>query len=406
LFHRLSIHATALPLIAVLICLGANLTGCEGIALGARSATPSPTARVTVPAATPSATTIPTAIPTALPTSTPVPTRTATAVPSATPSPTPSGTPTPVLTPAPARITLPGMSWVGQTWNNCAPASISMVLSYYGVKRGQDEIAKVMHPEAAGKHVGSPEMVDYLAAQGFAARPSVNGNVDRLQRLVANGIPVIISGWLNAKEDIGHYQVVKGYDRAAGTIIVNDSYYGQDIKLLTATLESLWNPFNHFYMPVYRADREPAVRAILGADWDQAAMYRRARAGAEAAVKARPSDAFAWFNLGDDNLALGDAATAVKNYEQAMLLGLPARMFWYRPEPFVAYNRAGQYQRVLDLSAPLLVRITGLAQIYEERGHAYVGLGKPDLAAAEFRLALQYDPALTGARAALAKLGG
>jgi tetratricopeptide (TPR) repeat protein len=298
------------------------------------------------------------------------------------------------------------MIWVGQTWNNCAPASLSMVLSYYGVKKGQDEIAKLLHPEAAGKHVGPAEMAEYLAGQGLVARPSINGNVDILQRLVANGIPVIISGWLKADEDIGHYRVVRGYDRAAGTVVVNDAYFGQDYKLLTTTLESLWNPFNHFYMPVYRADREPVVRAILGEDWDRAAMFHRALAAADAAVKARPKDAYAWFNLGDDNLALDDVATAIKDYEEAMRLGLPARMFWYRPEPFIAYNHAGQYQRVLDLSAPLLVNITGLAQIYEQRGHAYVGLGKPDLAAAEYRLALRYDPGLAAARSALAKLGG
>ncbi|MDP3047726.1 MAG: C39 family peptidase [Chloroflexota bacterium] len=391
-----------LPVIAILLCLGATLTGCEGTVLGARGASPSPSAPVTATVATPSVT--------PSPTSTTAPTRTATAIPSATPSATPSSTPsstpTPVLTPAPARTTLQGMTWVGQTWNNCAPASLSMVLSFYGVKRGQDEIAKALHPEAAGKHVGPQEMAEYLAGQGLVARPSVNGNVETLQRLVANGIPVIISGWLKADEDIGHYRVVKGYDRAAGTVIVNDAYFGQDTRLVTGTLESLWNPFNHFYMPVYRADREPAVRAILGEDWDQAAMYRRARAGAEAAVQARPNDAYAWFNLGDDNLALDDVPAAVKDYEQAMRLGLPARMLWYRAEPFVAYNHAGQYQRVLDLSAPLLTHITGLAQIYEQRGHAYVGLGKPDLAAAEYRLALQYDPGLTGARAALAKLGG
>ena len=396
--NRRSARAAFLPLIAILLCLGAALTACEGMALGARGAAPTPSAQVTIATATASAT--------ASPTATPVPTRTATAIPSATPSSTPSSTPTPVLTPAPARVTLQGMSWVGQTWNNCAPASLSMILSFYGVKRGQDEIAKVLHPEAAGKHVGPAEMAEYLAGQGLVARPSVNGNVETLQRLVANGIPVIISGWLKADEDIGHYRVVKGYDRAAGTVIVNDSYVGQDIRIVTATLESLWNPFNHFYMPVYHADREPAVRAILGEDRDQAAMYRRARAAAEAVVKARPNDAYAWFNLGDDNLALDDVPAAIKDYEQAMRLGLPARMLWYHSEPFVAYNRAGQYQRVLDLSAPLLTHIIGLAQIYEQRGHAFVGLGKPDLAAAEYRLALQYDPGLTGARAALAKLGG
>ena len=52
-------------------------------------------------------------------------------------------------------------------------------------------------------------------------------------------------------------------------------------------------------------------------------------------------------------------------------------MLWYRTEPLAAYNRGGQYQRVLDLSAPALARTDGVAQIYEQRGFAYVGLG-PD----------------------------
>ena len=197
------------------------------------------------------------------------------------------------------------MIWVGQTWNNCGPASLSMVLSYYGIRQTQEEIGKVMHPEPAGKHVGPQELTDYLATKGLAARPLVNGNVDVLQRLVANGIPVLVTTWIRAGEDIGHYRLVKGYDRAAGVLVFNDSYWGQDYRLGTGTFDALWWPFNRFYMPVYRPEQEQTVRAIVGEDWDKGTMLRKAKAVAEQATKARPADGYAWFNLGEVNLQTG-----------------------------------------------------------------------------------------------------
>jgi hypothetical protein len=66
---------------------------------------------------------------------------------------------------------------------------------------------------------------------------------------------------------------------------------------------------------------------------------------------------------------------------------------------------ADQYYRVLDLSAPLLTHLIGLALICEQRCHRHMRMGKPDLATAKYRLALQYAPVLTAARAILAKLG-
>lgn len=385
-----------LTLFLLLLTIALVFTAREGIALRVRAASVTPSA---VPIA-------PTVIPTA--TRTPQPTSVPTATPTVTPSrtATPTFTPTPPVTPAPDRKLLTGMSWVGQTWNNCGPASVSMVLSYYGIRLSQEEIGRALHPDPAGKHVGASEMAEYLAGKGLVARPSVNGNMDILQRLVANGVPVVVGGWLKAGEDIGHYRIIKGYDRTGGVMIFNDSYLGQDMRMTMAQFDALWWPFNRFYMPVYRPDREPTIRAILGEDWDREAMFRKARADAEKATQTRPDDPYAWFNLGDDNLALEDPLTAIQAYERAMRLGLPSRMLWYRTEPLAAFNQAGQYQRVLDLSAPVLARANGVAQVYEQRGLAYLGLGKPDLAASEFRLALFYDPALSVSREALTRLGG
>jgi hypothetical protein len=299
---------------------------------------------------------------------------------------------------------LTGMSNVGQTWNNCGPASLSMVLSYFGVKKSQEEIGKALHPDPNGKHVGTAEMVDYLAAQGLSARVLVSGTIDVLQRLVANGVPVMVSTWIRGGEDIGHYRVVKGYDRAAGVLIFNDAYFGQDYRLTPAQLDALWWPFNRVYMPIYKADQERTVRAILGDDWDTRAMLLRARAAAERETVARPADPYAWLNLGDDNLALDETAAAVKAYDRALSLDLPGRILWYRPQPLQAYNKAGLYQRVLDLTAPVLARTNGVAQVYEQRGFAYEGLGKATQAIAEFKLALYYDPGLSASREALARL--
>src|SRR5690606_28052814 len=60
----------------------------------------------------------------------------------------PSITPTPnvqVKTP-PDRYVIPSASYVGQTFNNCGPATLSMVMSYFGTQVSQDELREQMLP--------------------------------------------------------------------------------------------------------------------------------------------------------------------------------------------------------------------------------------------------------------------
>ena len=41
---------------------------------------------------------------------------------------------------------------------------------------------------------------------------------------------------------------------------------------------------------------------------------------------------------------------AAQAYDQAREIGLPPRMLWYQHRPYIAYDKVGRYQDVLDLA--------------------------------------------------------
>ena len=356
--------------------------------------TPTPTATAT---ATPTMTPLPTATATATATTTPTATPTATASPTATPKPSP--------TPLPQAWSLSPMSFEWQDWNNCGVVSLEMVLSYYGVKRGQYEIAASLKPHKDDKHVSPEELLAYAAQYGLKGGVYVNGDPERLQALVGAGIPVLIQTWLNDRPT-GHYRVVRGYDRQAGTLLFNDSYYGPQVKMTLAAVEKVWAPFNHCYIPIYRPEKEATVRRILGPDWDAATMYRRAASAARQWTQDKPADPYAWFSLGDDLLGLGDAQGALEAYAKAEAIGLPEHMYWYRFGPFEALLASQQYDKLLAKSGAVLATLSAIEELHMLRGQAYEALGQNDKAIEEYQLAFTYHTNYTPAVQALQRLGG
>jgi tetratricopeptide (TPR) repeat protein len=340
-----------------------------------------------LPTANPAPAQGPTVTPPAMATSTP----TITLTPTATPTPTLTSTATaaPTQTPAPRSWLLSPMSHEYQDWNNCGPVSAAMALSYYGIHRGQYEVAALLRPHKDDKHVEADEVIAYLRSHDLEAGYYVNGDFARLETLVAAGIPVVIQTWLNDRPT-GHYRVARGFDRDAGTFIFNDPYYGPGARLSYAQLEDLWAPFNRCYIPVYRPEQAEAVCRILGPDCDRQEMYRRAAEAARKWTQRSPGDPYAWFSLGDDLLALGDAAGAVEAYARAQEIGLPPRMLWYRFGPFEALLGIGAYHQVLALSEPILEDLASIAELHAFRGRAYEGLGERDQAVEAYRLAFEY----------------
>ncbi|MCL6431780.1 MAG: C39 family peptidase [Anaerolineae bacterium] len=378
----------AAPGIALLLLLGQ--TAC-GIAFARPNPTPTATATATA-----------TSTPTPTPTSTATATATPTATPTATATPTPTLTPT--NTPPPDAVLLSPMSHEYQDWNNCAPISAAMVLSYYGIQKGQYEVAAALRPHKDDKHVEADEVIAYLRGYGLEAGLYVNGTPERLEALVGAGVPVLIQTWLNDRPT-GHYRVIRGYDRSAGVFILNDSYYGPKVSLTVAALERVWAPFNHRYIPVYPPQRAAEICRILGEDCHSESMYRRAAAAAREWIERSPNDPYAWFSLGDDLLALGDAAGALEAYGRAAQIGLPEHMLWYRFGPFEAHLALGQYDEVLSLSKPVLEELPAIEELHIFRARAYEGLGQPDMAREEYRLAFLYHPGYPPAVEGLERLG-
>jgi len=349
------------------------------------------------------------------PTSTPTPLLD-TATPSPMPSPTVEPSPTPtVLT----SFTLTGLRHEHQAWNNCGPATLTMLLSYWGCERTQQDAAPVLKPDPDDKNVSPWEMTSYVRDLGFQAITRVNGDLERLKALLRAGFPVIVETWYvrDASDQLGHYRLIVGYDDAAQQFATYDSLHGPDIPIGYRELDELWRVFNRLYLVAYTPERWDALAAILGPDLEDAAMYRRALEVARSEAANQPSDCvayadcadwvtFSWFNVGSSLNALGNHPEAVMAYDKARQLGLHYRMLWYQFGPYESYYQVGRYEDVITLADATLATARNLEESYYWRGKARLAQGSVDSARSDFKAALGYHESWPPALKALESLDG
>lgn len=196
--------------------------------------------------------------PTATPTQTPAPTETPTPTPTNTPTPTSTYTPTPTPTPPPSSVLLEPMNYQPQTFNNCGPASIAILLGYYDHWITQHTVNEQVSPGP------SPcDIVDYMPQYQLKARAYRSSSPrDPVRHLLANGIPVIIGQLLSVDSDIGHYRVIKGYDDVTQEFISDDPLQSQgpDLHIPYATFARL---STNSIIPVYPPEMDPLVRSLM-----------------------------------------------------------------------------------------------------------------------------------------------
>jgi tetratricopeptide (TPR) repeat protein len=326
---------------------------------------------------------------------------------------TPQVAPTPP--PAPSSVRLSGLTHWWQTWNNCGPATLAMNLSYFGLRTSQAEAAAAIRPNKEDKNVSPDELAAFARAQGLQALARVNGDPDRLRRLLTCGIPVLVETWHEAEpgNGMGHYRLLTGYDDASQEWIAYDSYdaKGVDrkqpyagIRIPYAELPPLWKVFNRQYVVIYSPELASRVEAAMGADSDDKAMWQRALDDARSAVELEPADAFAWFNLGSDLTALGRHREAVQAYDRARQIGLPWRMLWYQFGPFKSYYQVGRHDEVIALADATIRTATYVEELYYWRGLAQQAQGKATEARASFQRALVMNRNYAPAAEALAAL--
>lgn len=293
-----------------------------------------------------------------------------------------------------AKALLPGATWVPQTFNNCGPATTSMLLQYFGHNVSQEETKAALRTNPTDTNVFSYEIGDYLkSVYGIDSKLLYNGDIKLLKTLIANGFYVMVEDWLHPNEDIGHTTILKGYDDERGVFISDDSFIGINITYKYAIFdEGQWKPFNREYMVPYKKEQEPILKAIIGENWDEKKMYRNALKTNQAAVEKDPGDMYSWFNLGTSYYELGEYEKAKDAFEKSRAIGWPRRMLWYQIQPVETYNKLEEYQKALELAQIGLAANDAFAELHLESAIAYKGLGNLDLARQEVQKALDSSP--------------
>jgi hypothetical protein len=335
---------------------------------------------------------------------------------------TPAPSPIPSLMPThiPASVSLTGIRHEYQKFNNCAPANLSMVLSYWGWQGDQFVTRAYLRPafEVDDKNVNPFEIVDFVEKNTeYDALWRVGGNLDLLKRLVAAGFPVLIEKGLDDDAWLGHYQTISGYDDARSSFLVFDSFQGppEAYAVPYSTVAQFWRHFNFVYIMIYPPERVAEVNAILGSQSDPLANFRSAADLAlfETGNLTGREQFFAWFNRGTNLVYLQDYAAAAQAFDTAFALyaGLtaqerPWRLLWYLDGPYNAYYHTGRYQDVINLAHSTLINVDKpvLEETYYWRGMAKEALADRAGALEDLQRAYTLNPNSTPAGAELQRL--
>lgn len=348
-----------------------------------------------------------------------------TAIPSPTPSlqPTqamlpsapalPSQTPAPASTPLPDRVVLEGVIYEDQhgRWNYCAPANLSMALSFWGWQGNRDIVGPYLKPDEKDKNVMPYEMAAYVQENtDLMVFSRVGGNLELLKRFIASGYPVLVEKGTFLRDLtgvvswMGHYQVVTGYDDTQEIFITQDSFVKENHEVSYTDMIKGWRAFNYAYLIIFSPEKEAEVTALLGADADETTNYQNAalKASNEIYGLAGIDQYFAWFNRGSSLVNLQDYAGAAAAYDESFAIyptipetERPWRMMWYQTGPYFAYFYAQRYYDVLYLADGTLNAMQGdqnLEESYYWRAMAKAALGDTSGAIADYRTSLQYHP--------------
>lgn len=307
-----------------------------------------------------------------------------------------------------------------QTFNNCGPATLSMILSYYGINKSQKELGDEMRPyqypkgDNDDKTIFPTEFVAWVEKFGLEAIYRPNGSLELLKLFLANEIPVVVKTWLRPNEDIGHFRIIRGFDEGAKVLIDDDSYFGPNRRLSYFDFMSMWQPFNYGYIPVYKPEKEEIVKAVLGQDQDSEVAYWKAVNRAQKESQLDPNNIYPIFNLSTSYYHVGEYEKSVTEFEKVESR-LPRRMLWYQIEPILAYfelarnklvyKELGNYDRVFEISNWLFDHGNrAFSELYQIRGEIYLEKGDKEAAKREFELALQYNKNFQPAKDALQSL--
>lgn len=342
---------------------------------------------------------------------TPTPTEQPTQQNIATDSPGPTPTQTPTPTALPQSVNLGSPSWEKQTPNNCGPATLSLYLRSHNWEGRQEDISGLLKPLTADRNVNVDELIYFVRTQAgwLNAEFRVGGDIKLMKSFLAAGLPVVIEEgelldgqyWPNDDQWAGHYLLLTGYDDATQTFIAQDTFRSPDRNVPYESVSENWQAFNYVYLLVFRPDQTELVKSILGEDWDVDTNRQKALDLAQSQTVQDPDDAFAWFNLGSNQVYFERYSEAAQAYDTARQIGLPQRMMRYQFGPYFAYFFSGRNDDLLVLADYALQRTPNSEESLLWRGWGKYRAGETSEAMQDFQTALEMNPYYQDAQYAL-----
>jgi hypothetical protein len=334
------------------------------------------------------------------------------AEPTATPlPPTETPTPAPTATPAPLPISmrLEGLENVPQSFNNCGPANLSVVLDFFGDPTTQTQAAEYLKPNTQDRNVSPWQISDYV--NDFTSLSSTvhsGGELDMMKQLIAAGFAPVIERGVDFNDGngwYGHYLTLFGYDDEREVFTAMDTnstpWAPNGSEFTYDDIWESWRAFNYTFYVVHPPEKQDVVFAIVGEELlDDQSMWRKTIEIANADIATDPNDPYAWFNLGTAYTELaaldGDQSNYQQGaaaYDQARNLGLPQRMLWYQHRPYLAYFKVGRMQDVIDLAEATAESTGGqnVEETYLWLGHALSLTGDVDGAVDAYENALKLN---------------
>lgn len=129
----------------------------------------------------------------------------------------------------------------------CGPASLKMVLDYYGIKKTEDELAPLMGWD---RDLGVSDQGIKKAAESFGFKVEIKNesNFEEIEKWLDKKVPVIVDWFTRGRQDYtesdvcdGHYSVVSGLDDEH--IYLQDPEIGHERKIEKDDFMLVWFDF-------------------------------------------------------------------------------------------------------------------------------------------------------------------
>lgn len=168
------------------------------------------------------------------------------------------------ITPTPKYVTnavLQGIPLVRQGYNQCGPASLQMVLAYWGLGMDQGAIGALTKPDPRA-YMGTSAIGAFASSVGLASTTVRGASLNMVRAFLAQGIPVIALSYFDTPGAVPHWRVVSGFDDKQGVVFVHDPLAGY-IAIRYADFDTLRFGLGNIIAVLYPGTYSTRVRLAL-----------------------------------------------------------------------------------------------------------------------------------------------